>query len=267
MTTLSVISDLHLEFGSEPYITLPDSDVLILAGDVTVTADLRSHRTDARARKLKKATDRLCERINQRGYASVLAIAGNHEYYGDTLEEVPEFLREYYAQRGIKFLHNESTEIGEWILYGGPLWTNMGNRNPFVMMQAEQYMNDYRTITHASGDPATAEDTVLEHEQTVRGLTAWLDEPTHKRRCVITHHAPSYASIADRFKDNPEMNSAYASNLDYLVEEVDVWVHGHTHDFFDYTLGKCRVVCNPHGYHGYEANTGTKNIKIGEDQP
>jgi len=34
---------------------------------------------------------------------------------------------------------------------------------------------------------------------------------------------------------------------------VDLWVHGHTHDSFDYPVdrpggGTCRVVCNPRGY-------------------
>ena len=27
-----------------------------------------------------------------------------------------------------------------------------------------------------------------------------------------------------------------------------LWVHGHTHDSFDYTINGTRVVCNPRGY-------------------
>jgi hypothetical protein len=27
-----------------------------------------------------------------------------------------------------------------------------------------------------------------------------------------------------------------------------LWVHGHVHDSFDYTVGKCRVIANPRGY-------------------
>ena len=51
MTSISVTSDLHLEFGSEPHIQLPNSEILILAGDITVTAELRPSRNDANARK------------------------------------------------------------------------------------------------------------------------------------------------------------------------------------------------------------------------
>lgn len=54
-------------------------------------------------------------------------------------------------------------------------------------------------------------------------------------------------SVSERYKQ--ELTScAFASNLDFLVEQADYWVHGHTHDSFDYTLGKCRVLCNPRGY-------------------
>lgn len=27
-----------------------------------------------------------------------------------------------------------------------------------------------------------------------------------------------------------------------------LWIHGHTHDSFDYLLNGTRVVCNPRGY-------------------
>jgi hypothetical protein len=32
------------------------------------------------------------------------------------------------------------------------------------------------------------------------------------------------------------------------VERVVLWIHGHTHDSFDYTVGGTRVLCNPRGY-------------------
>jgi predicted phosphodiesterase len=34
----------------------------------------------------------------------------------------------------------------------------------------------------------------------------------------------------------------------------DLWVHGHTHNSFDYSLGKTRVVVNPYGYKDVEVN-------------
>jgi hypothetical protein len=34
----------------------------------------------------------------------------------------------------------------------------------------------------------------------------------------------------------------------------DLWVHGHTHNSFDYMFGKTRVVVNPYGYKDVEVN-------------
>jgi hypothetical protein len=32
------------------------------------------------------------------------------------------------------------------------------------------------------------------------------------------------------------------------MPSVDLWLHGHVHDSFDYQVGRCRVVANPAGY-------------------
>jgi hypothetical protein len=32
------------------------------------------------------------------------------------------------------------------------------------------------------------------------------------------------------------------------MPNVDLWLHGHVHDSFDYQVGRCRVVANPAGY-------------------
>jgi Icc-related predicted phosphoesterase len=32
---------------------------------------------------------------------------------------------------------------------------------------------------------------------------------------------------------------------------IDLWVHGHIHECFDYETHGVRVVCNPRGYYNY----------------
>jgi hypothetical protein len=32
------------------------------------------------------------------------------------------------------------------------------------------------------------------------------------------------------------------------VWQPDLWLHGHTHDSFDYRVGRTRIVCNARGY-------------------
>ena len=47
------------------------------------------------------------------------------------------------------------------------------------------------------------------------------------------------------------MNGAFHSDLDHMMEMADnvkVWIHGHTHDEFNYVVGTTNVLCNPRGY-------------------
>jgi hypothetical protein len=46
------------------------------------------------------------------------------------------------------------------------------------------------------------------------------------------------------------LNACFVSRAEHLLgaDRVQLWVHGHTHDSFDYTLNGTRVVCNPRGY-------------------
>ena len=45
-------------------------------------------------------------------------------------------------------------------------------------------------------------------------------------------------------------------DLDALIEDCGptLWIHGHVHDSFEYTIGRTTVTCNPRGYLGYGEN-------------
>jgi hypothetical protein len=66
---------------------------------------------------------------------------------------------------------------------------------------------------------------------------------------VITHHAPSPKSIHPRFAGSA-INACFVSDVESLMgaQRAALWIHGHTHDSFDYTVSGTRVVCNPRGY-------------------
>ena len=72
---------------------------------------------------------------------------------------------------------------------------------------------------------------------------------------VITHHAPSFMSVNDRYKGDTLMNGGYASELGEFIldhENIKLWCHGHMHDPVDYMIGTTRIVANPRGYVGQE---------------
>ena len=94
-----------------------------------------------------------------------------------------------------------------------------------------------------------------EHQRSLGHLKDWIEKATETglKVIVMTHHAPSYQSVAGQYRGDL-LNAAYANRLDALVEKVDLWVHGHTHHSFDYRIGKGRVVCNPRGYYPRDLN-------------
>ena len=66
---------------------------------------------------------------------------------------------------------------------------------------------------------------------------------------MCDYHAPSPKSIHQRFAGSP-LNASFVSDAEYLIDasRVRLWIHGHTHNSFDYLLNGTRVVCNPRGY-------------------
>jgi Icc-related predicted phosphoesterase len=121
---------------------------------------------------------------------------------------------------------------------------------------AADTMNDYRLIrlskTYRRLSPS---DTKGWHYKSVRKLREFLVSGDPARTIVVTHHAPSIRSIVDRYRVNP-VSAAFASNLDELILEHHpwLWIHGNTHESFDYEIGKTRVICNPRGYAPIEIN-------------
>ena len=65
---------------------------------------------------------------------------------------------------------------------------------------------------------------------------------------VVTHHAPHRGSLSARYADD-WVSGAFVNELpDQFFGVPVLWVHGHTHQSFDYRVRACQVVCNPRGY-------------------
>ena len=75
-------------------------------------------------------------------------------------------------------------------------------------------------------------------------------ENPNKPIIIVTHHAPSPYSIAEKYQGDL-LNAAFASNLNNFIianPQIRLWCHGHMHDPSDYILGETRMVCCPFGY-------------------
>jgi Icc-related predicted phosphoesterase len=139
------------------------------------------------------------------------------------------------------------------------------------MTFAERALMDFSTIKIRNEDDVrglTPFDTLQFHLESVSFLENILSEKFEGVTIVLTHHAPTPSSVAQRFEGSL-LSPAFASNLVPLIlaHQPDLWVHGHVHDSFNYMIGATRVVCNPRGYFPHELNPEfdpTLVIEVGE---
>jgi Icc-related predicted phosphoesterase len=238
---IHILCDLHIEFGNfvPPVV---GADVVVLAGDVHV-----------KNRGLQWIFDQKFE-------IPVLYILGNHEFYREKFPGLIDKLKMGAEGTDVRVLENDSVEIGGYRFFGCTLWSDMEllDDQHASSIAAADTMNDYRLIRHSKTyRRLSPKDTRMYHFRCVRKLTEFFKAGEPERSIVVTHHAPSIRSIADRYRANP-MSAAFASNMDNFILEHQpcLWIHGHTHESFDYEIGKTRVVCNPRGYASTEENKG-----------
>ena len=260
---INVISDLHLDFSD---LTLPGGDVLVLSGDICEARHLKKEmynkdmvlleheRKDQRPDRYYRFLEEECSK-----YQEVVMVMGNHEHYGFQYHKTYAHIAANLPDHVI-LLENQTHTIDDVVFVGCTLWTDMNNNDPLTMYHMSRSMNDYKQVTMFNKvknvyHRLTPEKTVEDHYKSKQFIKETVENKFDQKFVVVTHHAPSKASIKPWYADDHLMNGAYSSDLSKFILEnpqIKLWTHGHTHDTFDYMIGSTRVVCNPRGYKGYE---------------
>ncbi|WP_407281005.1 metallophosphoesterase family protein [Aromatoleum evansii] len=232
---LQIVSDVHL--GLAPC-EIPDTgaDLLILAGDIHRPREALSWAT-----ALKRPA---------------IYVAGNHEYYGSSIPATNRLLRELSRDSLVTVLNCEEKRMGDVRILGATLWSDFriageGPLRDQAMDDAVRFTRDFSRIAADEGQSElfTPWHCAALFEGHANWLKARLADRFDGITVVVTHFAPSPRSIAPRFAGSP-LNACFVSDLEVLVADsgAAVWIHGHTHDSFDYQLGGTRVLANPRGY-------------------
>ncbi|MEO6896823.1 MAG: metallophosphoesterase [Caldimonas sp.] len=232
---LNILSDLHLNVcGFDRPVN--DADVVVLAGDIA-----RPREAVEWARHFGKP---------------VLYVPGNHEFYGGSLDGAAAELQRLSAGTCVRVLDNAEAIIGRVRFLGSTLWTDFelfgeGEVKAAAMAAGQNLMRDFCRIRLADATDAVFSpgDSAALFERGASWLDARLDTAHDGPTVVITHHAPSRQSIHPRFAHSL-LNACFVSDAERLLggSRVQLWIHGHTHDTFDYRVNGTRVVCNPRGY-------------------
>jgi len=254
-------SDIHEEFED---FKLPDQvpsdiDAVLIAGDIWTKG---------------RAVRRL-ERIAEWCGVPIVATAGNHDYYGDSIIRSDQRMQEAAtaSQYDIRILNPGTTVIGDCRIIGATLWTDYRLRNASGDNWSERHachsvMNDHVKIRWGGGNfrKVKPEDLATLHFKHRTYIEEQLAIPHEGQTLVMTHHAPSEMSV--KFRGKAEMvDNAYASNLEGLIldHSPQVWVHGHTHNAEEYDIGETSIVSNPKGYPGQ--NPDFDFLRVYETKP
>ena len=266
---LHILSDVHLEFGKWPrQVNVQEipCDVHVLAGDIGVGLSGLQWALEAFDRP-------------------VIYVMGNHEFYGQRcMAELWEKAREKVAGTHVHLLENEAVVIEGVRFLGTTLWTDFGlagaEHQESAMRHGWLMMSDYQSIcvsrTPSRRDLLTPRKTLALHHESRDYLERELrrspdplgiiPSETWDRVVVVTHHAPSARSLLYG-ESGGYGDTCYASALEPLVRQADLWIHGHTHVAVDYRVeggAGGRVVSNPRGYVGSEPVEGFDPARVVE---
>jgi predicted phosphodiesterase len=238
---IRVLSDLHLEFKDwTPPKT--DADVVVLAGDIHVGV---------------KGVE-----WARRSFPSVpiVYVPGNHEFYHQHIHDMTQQLFMEGERLGVHVLSGRSSVIGGVRFLGATLWTDfaLGGADPSsinrAMLDAQSGMYDFHVIRCGADRKFRPTDAREIHLAQVQWLRGQLAEEFAGTTVVVTHHLPHRRSIHPKYETS-DLNPGFASDLGNLVgPPASLWIHGHTHESFDYVVNGTQVVCNPRGYAPMELN-------------
>ena len=244
---VQILSDLHVGFGNAIPPLAPDATIVVMAGDL---APACMHRVSEAAGKWAGA-----ERI--------LYVPGNHEFYYSDIEEARLELARDCERYGVTLLDTGAITVGQVRFVGAALWTDfrlegvVGETAAHLAVEAE--LNDFTGSIRDRDAPdgfLTTQATARRHAEDRAFIEAEMAAAREAglKTVVVTHHAPSPRCIHPRYAGS-RLNAGFASDLERLIEcfEPVLWIHGHTHNPVDMTIGRTRIVANPHGYDEGEA--------------
>ena len=234
---IQYISDIHLELLDSNTaknivdLILPQAEILVLAGDIGDPN--KTEYTDFLVNVSKK-------------FRKVFIIAGNHEYYGKSVNKTKQILQ-YVCNDlvNVSFLDNTYEDFEGFRFIGTTQWTKIHNPRYTI--------NDIGNIINLDVNKYN-----LLYTECFDFLQDTLKEckEDNLKSIVITHHLPIYGLTHTKYKIRfyEKYSQWFNAELDDLIKEnnniISGWLYGHTHNRSVQTHYDVNFYCNPLGYEG-----------------
>lgn len=274
MKFIRLTSDIHLDFdidlfntgkrtpeekssGEMSFLWLPSEmsedaqTALVIAGDLW---------TDRKFLNRKYPTgESWLARVSRR-FKYVIFVLGNHDYWSTNMSHEPKKIKaELQVQElnNVYLLENDVLILDNVKFVGSTLWTDYNRHDLSLMMDADKLMNDYKKIRFGTNSykKVTSANLYNTHINSRNFIFQnSVKDNEEQKIIVVTHMPPSSKSVESKYLENPKpINYLYYSSMEEKINEseIDIWMHGHTHNCANYKIGETKVLANPRGYVGH----------------
>jgi predicted phosphohydrolase len=144
-------------------------------------------------------------------------------------EKITEICKQY---NNVCFLHKTTFQYQDICFIGATLWSKLSydlNEGEYIYNMCDFQQISIKNPYSNKDNLMHPSDYMLLHKNCLDFIQNSLNSNT---KCiVITHHAPSYQCIEEKFHGD-KFNSCFASNLDYILghEHLIGWIYGHLHN-------------------------------------
>jgi hypothetical protein len=238
--SIQIYSDIHMDLLKKIPEIIPSADYLFLAGNIChLNNNLFFPFFDYCSEKWKK----------------VFYIPGNTEFYShkknyECLNFEYEFkIKEKY--KNIFYLYRNSISLDDTFnIYGCVFWTipTMSDYDSKI------YIPDYNNINYFSQEKSYSVNINTKYinqlaQDDYNHLKNYLNNTT-KKTIIITHFPPSHKNTynikSDKIKNYLTWNESILDTLN--LNNVPLWISGHTHNSYDIIYNKTRLISNQVGY-------------------
>ena len=203
----------------------------------------------------------ICNRASKNGYETfkrcfntvfgddkpiVQAIMGNHDYYGtwdkpdDLIEPINIAIRP-----NVQCCSNVTVRLGDTDFICSTLWSNI---LPQQAIAVNSMLLDFKAI-YFGRNKLTVEQYNEMHAESLAFVKEAVETSDAEHIVVVTHHVPTEAVTADKYKGSP-LSSGFTTELgDWIADSrIDYWIYGHSHTSIETSIGNTKIVSNQFGY-------------------
>jgi len=251
---IAFVSDTHFEFDNTRILSVieqiePDTDVLILAGDIHVF----------------EHTIPCLEYIsNELPDIHIIYVTGNHEFYDARIAEVElSFKVAFEKHPRIHYLEKSTFEMNGVVFLGTTLWTGFDGYPHYEQSLSEENamrgVSDFMYIYDGTGrfQSHHCKNRFKENCEWLSNVLE-MNNNEDKTSIVVTHFPPSPSLFHGQIPISSLSNYFNADCRDIINQfQPKYWIYGHNHWSDVQKLGQTTLISNQLGYPNEYCQTDT----------